>query len=76
MKRIYLLFTVIGMGLTHLCAQSQDSLDTYIDSIYHELGIYKVPTVLIIERGTIIYRGDLLTSINVIENILKKNSCE
>lgn len=46
------------------------------DSIYHELGIYKVPTVLIIERGTIIYRGDLLTSINVIENILKKNSCE
>ena len=37
MKRIYLLFTVIGMGLTHLCAQSQDSLDTYIDSIYHEL---------------------------------------
>lgn len=37
MKRIYLLFTMIAMGLTHLCAQSQDSLDTYIDSIYHEL---------------------------------------
>ncbi len=37
MKRIYLLFTMIGIGLTHLCAQSQDSLDIYIDSIYHEL---------------------------------------
>ncbi|MCQ4917023.1 hypothetical protein NE451_21335, partial [Bacteroides nordii] len=35
--RIYLLFSVIGMVLTQLCAQSQDSLDTYIDSIYLEL---------------------------------------
>ena len=37
MKRIYLLFTMIGIGLTHLCAQSQDSLDIYIDNPLAEL---------------------------------------
>ena len=33
MKRIYLLFTMIGIGLTHLCAQSQDSLDIPVGGI-------------------------------------------
>lgn len=38
MKRSYLLFIMIGVSLTNLHAQSsKDSLDAYIDSVYHEL---------------------------------------